>query len=317
MSGFRLPPIVRYSRANVTVVLVQENRKVLTGRGEVHARPTRKGHSIACEPKLKTRRAVYVAGIRLDNFAGRRRMAASEGFGERNRRERQSAALLSRVGRPLPKAFVFPYAVTLRVPWQSDVTRSVPKCFLSKTTMPVCLIGLGSNQGNRQATLDAAVARLAAHPQSRSSPAARGTKRRRSADRRARRIFSTAPSAGNLARAARVAGVFAANRRPTGPAAQRTVGAAAHRSRPAAVRRSGARHAFAGLAASATGRAAGSCSSRRPKWPARCSTRRSAGPSPDCWRTSTRRRPTWPSPARSPPARRIWPSGWRRRFPAG
>ena len=30
--------------------------------------------------------------------------------------------------------------------------------------MSVCLIGLGSNQGNRQAILDAAVARLAAHP---------------------------------------------------------------------------------------------------------------------------------------------------------
>ncbi|MEN6452183.1 MAG: 2-amino-4-hydroxy-6-hydroxymethyldihydropteridine diphosphokinase [Thermoguttaceae bacterium] len=32
-------------------------------------------------------------------------------------------------------------------------------------TMPFCLIGLGSNQGNRQATLDAAVDGLAAHPQ--------------------------------------------------------------------------------------------------------------------------------------------------------
>ncbi len=31
--------------------------------------------------------------------------------------------------------------------------------------MPVCLIGLGSNQGNRQATLESAAARLAAHPQ--------------------------------------------------------------------------------------------------------------------------------------------------------
>ena len=31
--------------------------------------------------------------------------------------------------------------------------------------MSVCLIGLGSNQGNRQAALDAAAARLAAHPQ--------------------------------------------------------------------------------------------------------------------------------------------------------
>ncbi len=32
-------------------------------------------------------------------------------------------------------------------------------------SMSLCLIGLGSNQGNRQAILDAAVARLAAHPQ--------------------------------------------------------------------------------------------------------------------------------------------------------
>ncbi len=31
--------------------------------------------------------------------------------------------------------------------------------------MPVCLIGLGSNEGNRQATLDAAVAELARQPQ--------------------------------------------------------------------------------------------------------------------------------------------------------
>jgi 2-amino-4-hydroxy-6-hydroxymethyldihydropteridine diphosphokinase len=34
-----------------------------------------------------------------------------------------------------------------------------------QTAMPLCLIGLGSNQGNRQAILDAAVARLAAHAQ--------------------------------------------------------------------------------------------------------------------------------------------------------
>ena len=60
--------------------------------------------------------------------------------------------------------------------------------------MPVCLIGLGSNQGNRQQTLDAAVARLGTHSAVRSSLAVRGTKRRRSAGRRGRRTFSTAPS---------------------------------------------------------------------------------------------------------------------------
>ncbi len=39
----------------------------------------------------------------------------------------------------------------------------LPAITAGETTMPVCLIGLGSNQGDRRAILEAAVARLAAH----------------------------------------------------------------------------------------------------------------------------------------------------------
>ena len=62
-------------------------------------------------------------------------MTASEGFGERNRRERQSAALFV-AGRTAPPQGFCSVAGTLRVPWQNDGTRSVPTTILAKRRCP-------------------------------------------------------------------------------------------------------------------------------------------------------------------------------------
>ena len=53
-------------------------------------------------------------------------------------------------------------------PWRRRVAAwtAPPKAFsfLHQTAMSLCLVSLGSNEGDRQANLEAAVARLAAHP---------------------------------------------------------------------------------------------------------------------------------------------------------
>ena len=109
----------------------------------------------------------------------------------------------------------------------------------------------------------------------------------------------------------------AADREPLGPAARGAMGTADHRPRSAALRRAGARHAVAGAAAPAHGVAAiraraGGRGGRRDAPP--------DDPLDDCPAAGTsEHRPTatWPSPGRSPPARRNWPSGWRPRSPRG
>ncbi len=80
-----------------------------------------------------------------------RRMTAGESFGGRNCRERQSAAKVA-VRRPPPM-------LSSRVrPFALPIPASKPPC-------PSALIGLGSNQGDRQAALEAAVAELGRQPQ--------------------------------------------------------------------------------------------------------------------------------------------------------
>ena len=110
--------------------------------------------------------------------------------------------------------------------------------------MPICLVSLGSNEGNRQEKLAEAAASVGgacAHQTPRPQLVARDGGDWRPGG--AGRFSQRRREAGDFACAARIARLPAADRRRSGPATRGALGAAADRPRLAALRRSGSLHA--------------------------------------------------------------------------
>ena len=135
--------------------------------------------------------------------------------------------------------------------------------------MTKCLVALGSNLGDRAATLDAAIDALSAHARCRiGRPQRVAIDARRGRIAQISRSFSTGRRSGDFTRRGGIARTIAANRNPVRPRAARALGRSHARPRSVAVRRRGHRHADAHECRIRGCRFAASCWSRRSRLPA-------------------------------------------------